>query len=106
MLLAAPELPIAAPAVDLFIALATPDAARSAFNLAREARRVGLGAQLELTGRSLKGQLKHADRIGARYVAIVGSEPEVALKHMESGEQTAHEPKAVIATILRGHSDL
>ena len=44
----------------------------TAFELAREARRAGLSAQLELAGRSLKGQLKHADRIGARYVAIVG----------------------------------
>ena len=45
--------------------------ASAAFELANEARRAGLSAQLELAGRSLKGQLKHADRIGARYVAIV-----------------------------------
>ena len=29
---------------------------------------------MELAGRSLKGQLKHADRIGARYVAIIGDD--------------------------------
>ena len=44
-------------------------------------------AQLELAGRSLKGQLKHADRIGARYVAIVGDTSVATLKDMESGEQ-------------------
>jgi histidyl-tRNA synthetase len=103
MLLAAGELPVAPEPVDLFVALAVPGAGRSAFNLAREARRAGLSAQLELSGRSLKGQLKQADRIRARYVAIVGSEPEVGLKDMESGEQTEHERQAVIPAILRGH---
>jgi histidyl-tRNA synthetase len=103
ILLAAPEPPLAPPQVDLFVALATSDAGRAAFNLAREARRGGLSAQLELTGRSLKGQLRHADRIGARYVAIVGSEPHVSLREMESGEQTELAPRSVIPTILRGN---
>ncbi len=91
ILLAAPAQPIAPPKVDLFVATAAPDAGRAAFDLAGQARRAGLSAQLELTGRSLKGQLKQADRIGARYVALVGSDSHVSLKHMESGEQTEHE---------------
>ena len=73
----------------------------TAFALAENARRAGLQAQLELAGRSLKGQLKHADRIGARYVAIVGDEG-VSLKNMESGDQHETEPDNVIPTILRG----
>jgi histidyl-tRNA synthetase len=43
-------------------------------------------AQLELAGRSLKGQLKHADRLGARYVAIV-LEPDSARCARWTGEQ-------------------
>ena len=39
--------------------------------LPRRARAPGLAAQMELAGRSLKGQLKQAERLGARYVAIV-----------------------------------
>ena len=66
MLLAARRAADRAELVDLFVALAEPDGARTGFELAREARRAGLQAQLELAGRSLKGQLKHADRIGAR----------------------------------------
>jgi histidyl-tRNA synthetase len=103
ILLAAPEPPLAPPHVDLFVALAPGDAARQAFALVREARRVGLSAQLELTDRSLRGQLRHADRIGARYVAIIGSEPQISLKEMESGEQSELEPRSVIPTILRGN---
>jgi histidyl-tRNA synthetase len=102
ILLAAPELPIAPDPVDLFVAHTGGDGSPVAFALASEARRAGLAAQLELAGRSLKGQLKHADRIAARYVAIVGAEQPVTLKEMESGEQRELEPTAVIPTILRG----
>jgi histidyl-tRNA synthetase len=100
MLLAAGELPVAPELVDVFVALATPDARRVAFELANEARRAGLSAQLELAGRSLKGQLRHAARLEARYVAIIGTE--VSLKNMESGVQQELPLAAVIPTILRG----
>jgi histidyl-tRNA synthetase len=102
MLLAAGEVVGPAELVDLFVALATPDGTRTAFDLAREARRAGLQAQLELAGRSLKGQLKHADRIHARWVAIVGENGVVTLKDMESGDQQDAPVQNVIPTILRG----
>ncbi|HUE29144.1 MAG TPA: histidine--tRNA ligase [Solirubrobacteraceae bacterium] len=102
MLLAAGEQPISSSIVDLYVAVTTPGASARAFQLAREARRAGLGAQLELTGRSLKGQLKHADRLRARYVAIVGDEGETRLREMESGDQRELTPGDVIPTILRG----
>jgi histidyl-tRNA synthetase len=101
MLLAAGELPILPELVDLFVALPNSDGERVAFALARDARRAGLRAQLELAGRSLRTQLKQADRIGARYVAIVG-EGATSLKNMESGEQRELSPNDVIPTILRG----
>jgi histidyl-tRNA synthetase len=100
MLLAAGEQPIAPSPVDLYVAVAEPTATAAAFGLARDARRAGLNAQLELAGRSIKGQLKHADRLRTRYVAIVDST--VMLKNMESGEQHETEVGNVIPTILRG----
>ncbi|MFI5039112.1 MAG: histidine--tRNA ligase [Solirubrobacterales bacterium] len=101
ILLSAGELPVQSDLVDLFVALAGPDLGREGFALARDARRAGLNAQLELAGRSLRGQLKHADRMRARYVAIVGEEG-TSLKNMESGEQLELSPNEVIPTILRG----
>jgi histidyl-tRNA synthetase len=101
ILLAAPEPPVAPRPVDLFVAIAAPGAERAGFHLVSEARRAGLSSQLELAGRSLKGQLKQADRLGARYVAIVGSSSEVGLKQMDTGEQTDHRHDSVIPTILR-----
>jgi histidyl-tRNA synthetase len=104
ILIAGAEQPVAPEPVDLFVALARRDSASAtvAFELAREARRAGLAAQLELAGRSVKGQLKHADRLGARYVALVGENGGVSLKEMASGEQSELETHAVIPAILRG----
>jgi histidyl-tRNA synthetase len=105
MLLAAGELPVAHELVDLYVARAGQDPAgnKTAFELASDARRAGLSAQLELAGRSLKGQLKHADRIGARYVAIVENGTSTSLKDMQSGEQHETDVHNVIPTILRSH---
>jgi histidyl-tRNA synthetase len=103
MLLASAERPVAPELVHLFVAVADPGGFRPAFALTRQARGAGLAAQLELAGRSLKGQLKHADRIGARYVAIVNdSAGTTSLRNMESGEQRDLGPAEVIPTILRG----
>jgi histidyl-tRNA synthetase len=105
MLMAASEGPRAAPSCDLFVAVVPgqPGAAPAGFATANEARRAGLAAQMELAGRSLKGQLKQADRLGARYVAIIADNVSASLKNMESGEQIELERASVIATILRGH---
>jgi len=103
MLLAAADLPVAPDLVDLFVARENGDqgGAKTAFELANDARRAGLAAQLELSGRSLKGQLRHADRIGARYVAIVGDVDHARLRDMESGDEHELEPRTVIPTILK-----
>jgi len=103
MLLAAEQRPEPQPVVDLYVASAKHDNGHvEAFALAAEARRAGLAVQQELAGRSLKGQLKQADRIGARYVAILGDEG-IALKDMESGEQeTVESAAAAVARALKG----
>jgi histidyl-tRNA synthetase len=74
----------------------------AAFTLAAQARRAGLNVQLELAGRSRKGQLKQADRSGARHVAIFSEDEGTILKDMESGEQEELAPEAIVARVLRG----
>jgi histidyl-tRNA synthetase len=101
MLLAAGDLPVAPELVDLYVAVGEEGSTRTAFHLVTDARRALLQAQMEMGGRSLKGQLKHADRIRARYVAIVDGE-RTSLKNMESGEQIELQLTDVIPTILRG----
>jgi len=102
MLLASGELPVAPMLVDLYVAMADEPAARRAFLLAREARRAGLKAQLDPSRRALRRQLTQADRIGARYVAIVGESDPTPLREMESGQQQELDLASVIPAILRG----
>ncbi|CAB4864676.1 unannotated protein [freshwater metagenome] len=108
ILLAAEHLAAREPVCDLYVALADGTAAAriAGFALAAHARRAGVATQLELGGRSLKGQFKQADRCGAAFVAILGSEG-IELKDMQSGEQQALESaSAVISYVLRGrHAD-
>jgi histidyl-tRNA synthetase len=100
MLLAAGEPDVERAPVDLFVAVANPEGSQAAFDLTWRAWQAGLSAQQELAGRSLKGQLKHADRIGARYVAIVGeNDGRASLKEMESGEQRELQLGSVIEAI-------
>jgi histidyl-tRNA synthetase len=98
--------PAPAPPPELFIALADADARRrTGFALLNEARAAGLSAQMDLGGRSLKGQLGHADALGARYVAIVGEE-QTTLKDMQDGGQRELAAEAVVHAVLRSHHDL
>jgi histidyl-tRNA synthetase len=67
--------------IDVFVA----GTGRDAFVLVGQLRSNGLRAQMEQAGRSLKGQLKQADRLGARWTVILGDEIEV--KDMDTGAQ-------------------
>jgi histidyl-tRNA synthetase len=78
---------------------------REAFGLLGAARSAGLTAQMELAGRSLKGQLGHANALGARYVAIVG-DGESTLKDMQGGGQEVIATDTVVHAVLRGLRDL
>ncbi len=101
MVLASAGLPAAPPPVDLYVGFDAPQQRATAFAVSDEARRARLNAQIELAGRSRKGQLKHADRIGARYVALVGDETTL-LKDMRAGDEREVAAGDVVAQILRG----
>ena len=65
----------------------------TAFDLVQTLRRRGLRAAVDLEARSLKGQLRQANKDRYRYSVILGSDElargEVTLKDMVSGEQRA-----------------
>jgi histidyl-tRNA synthetase len=83
----------------VFIAIAKPDAGRLAFQLAGLLRREGFRTEVEQAGRSMKGQLKQADRIGAYATVILGDTIEV--KDMASGEQQEAPSAADVPSLLR-----
>jgi len=101
MLLSSQQAAVAPPPVDLYVAAAEPAQRVAAFRLVADARSAGHAARLELAGRSMKGVFKQADRIGARYVAVLGADG-VALKDMETGEQQTVEAQTVMHHIRGG----
>ena len=101
ILLAAEARPAGEPVVDLYVAYDDPARRTEAFATVVEARRAGLSAQLELAGRSLKGQLRQAGRLGATFVAILRADG-MELKDSQTGEQEPVDgPTAVVARVLR-----
>jgi histidyl-tRNA synthetase len=59
---------------DWFCATDVPEARPRIGALLDEARANDLTAEMDLAGRSLKGQLRHAQRLGARVVTVIGPE--------------------------------
>jgi histidyl-tRNA synthetase len=77
------------------------DGARAAaFQLALAARAGGLRAELELGGRSLKGQFKHAERLNARFVAVVENQS-VSLRDRERGTERTLGAAEVVGQVQR-----
>ncbi|HYN36213.1 MAG TPA: histidine--tRNA ligase [Actinomycetota bacterium] len=67
------------------------EAQKEALKLVTRLRAAGVGADLDLAGRGMKGQMKDADRSGARWALILGAEElasgTATLKDLASGEQ-------------------
>ena len=59
---------------DLFIASLGENAKLKALKLANEMRDKGFNVIIDLCERGLKGQLKYADRLNARYCAVIGDD--------------------------------
>jgi histidyl-tRNA synthetase len=72
---------------DAFVAIADPGQRQRAMALVVELRHAGMAAEIDLAGRGLKGQLKHAHRIGARQVLILEADGTAQLRAMDTGEQ-------------------
>ena len=73
-------------AISVFVAVPKEERRRAGFQLWRRLRRSERSALMGEPGRSMKGQMKQADRVGARWTVIVEEEG-FELKDMQSGEQ-------------------
>ena len=77
--------------VDLYLMYVNDEEKKYALYLAQELRMAGFVVETEYTGRSLKGQFKQADRLGAKYLAILNSEDlnnnEVKIRNNKTKEE-------------------
>ena len=77
---------------DIYIAPMGENASYEAAAIVADLRAGGISAQTDVVGRSLKAQMKYADKIGAKYTMVLGDD-EIAsgkakIKNMDSGEAT------------------
>jgi histidyl-tRNA synthetase len=84
--------------VDVFVLLLESDNKPRVLPLVAELRRAGLSADVDYGGRSVKGQLTHANRLGAKAVVEWGPERS---KIRRSGEPDEEVPTAQLAERLR-----
>ncbi|MDL2235868.1 histidine--tRNA ligase [Christensenellaceae bacterium OttesenSCG-928-L17] len=76
---------------DLYVASIGEQARLRGYALAWALRNEGLKVECDHVGRSIKAQFKFADKLNARYVAVLGeaelAEEKIKLKDMETGEE-------------------
>ena len=79
------------PQLDLFVVALGAQAYENGFGMLQKLRAAGLKVLMDHEGRSMKKQMKQADKNRARYVLILGDDElakkEAILKNMASGEQ-------------------
>ncbi|MDP3703547.1 MAG: histidine--tRNA ligase [Candidatus Omnitrophota bacterium] len=91
VLLSASSLPSTKPPSrqGMYLATATPALVGESFRFAQLLRTAGVVATLDYDGRSLKAQLREADKAGCRFVAILGEQElksrEITVKDLEQG---------------------
>ena len=78
--------------VKLYIAPMGEEESKKAFELSALLRKKGVSCDIDHMGRGIKAQFKYADKIGAEYVAVLGSnelkDGVVSVKKMADGSQT------------------
>ncbi len=79
------------PPVTVFIAPLGDDAALVALRLGHELREAGVAAEMTYGRRSLKAQLRHANRLGARFAILIGDDEvrdqKSTVRDLSSGDQ-------------------
>ncbi len=86
---------------DVFVAVADDEQRPRAFAIVSALRVAGLSAEIDLADRSLKGQVRQADRVGARQTLILEADGSAQLRDMQSGEQREVDPARAVDELAR-----
>jgi histidyl-tRNA synthetase len=101
LVLALPEGAAPATPPRAFVVAAGEEARAEALRLLRDLRRAGLAAQMEFESRSMKSQMKRADRLAASVTLIIGGDElargEVTVRDMRTSEQRSVPRARVVA---------
>jgi len=87
--------------LDLYMIALSPESKSAVLALVHGLREAGVCSDINFGDRGLKGAMKAADRLGARYVAVIGDDElnagTVKVKEMSTGQESA---------VRLAHSDL
>ncbi len=79
------------PKIELYIGILGKEVKAKAFEFVTNLRKEGIITETDFMDRSVKAQMKYANKIGARFVALLGADElanqKVTLKNMENSEQ-------------------
>ena len=88
---------------DLFVAALGAEGQKEAYKLMNQLHLDGIWAELDYEGKSLKSQMRRADKLKARYVLILGDEEikksRAVLRNMEDKSQEEVPVNSVVETI-------
>ncbi len=80
--------------IDVYVASLGEDAQNQARKIVTQLRSKGVKAETDIMDRGIKAQMKYADRVGAKYVVVIGDEElqngVVNIKNMQNGETQSH----------------
>lgn len=85
---------------DIYIASIGEEASLKAAEICQGLRQAGVSAQTDIVGRSVKAQMKYADKIGAKFTTVIGEDDLknnfCTVKNMADGEKTDINLDAII----------
>ena len=91
--------------VELYVGILGKEARGRAYRLVDDLRKQGIIVETDYMDRSVKAQMKYANKLGARKTVIIGSqeleENRVRVKDMETGEQTEVSLDQIASLILQ-----
>ena len=77
----------------------------TAMKMAAQLRGMGISTEVDFQGRSLKSQMKQADKLGAKFVVMIGDNElatgQYIVKNMNAGNQVEIESEAVVEYIAK-----
>ncbi|QHQ61201.1 histidine--tRNA ligase [Anaerocolumna sedimenticola] len=80
------------PAIELYVGILGKEAKAAAYKVVNQLRNAGIIVETDYMDRSVKAQMKYANKLGAKNTIIVGADElagnKVSIKNMENGEQT------------------
>jgi histidyl-tRNA synthetase len=98
------------PGIEVYMASVGDEGYPLILEISYSLRRKGISVEIGLEGRSLRSQMKTADKLGAKYVVMVGEEDiqkgMVTFRDMRDGQQESIDIQVVVSTLedkLRSH---